>query len=124
MFIAPLLIAIVLVIAFPRLMRFILSLLAFGVLFVVASCIDHARAEGLSTRDAMRRCLAVYAQTNASDLLAMKAFGSDPSLPLAHACGGYAETYITLCQQRGNPAIECLDDVRKDAEQAIARQIN
>jgi hypothetical protein len=122
MFIAPLLIIAVLVIAFPRLMKFLLTISVFGPLLVIASCIDHARAEGISSRDSMRRCLAVYAQINTRDIIAMKAFGADSTLPLAQACGGYVETYVFLCQQRGNPAETCLRDVREDAEQAVAKQ--
>lgn len=45
MFIAPLLLFILLAVLFPRFTRLIMTLCAFGVLFVVASCIDHAHAK-------------------------------------------------------------------------------
>lgn len=120
MFIAPLVIITVLVIAFPKLMRFVFGLLVFGALFMVASCIDHAHAENLSDRDALQRCLRVYAQTHADEIAKITAFGGSEALPAASACGGFMDTYVFHCQQRGRTASECYSDVREDAEQAIA----
>lgn len=66
MFIAPLLICIILAVLFPRAIKFILVLIAFGVLFVVASCIDHANAA--DSADIVRGLGPVLAAENACGL--------------------------------------------------------
>lgn len=119
MFIAPILLLIVLAILFPRFIKFILTLVAFGVLFVVASCIDHARAQTITPREGLQRCLSDYAQLNAADIIKMKAFGGDPSLALAQMCSGYTSTYVFQCEQAGNSTAVCYAHVKDDAEMAM-----
>ena len=133
MLIAPLLIAAVLVIAFPRLMRFILGLFVFGALFVIASCIDHAHAQDLNTQN--HETLVRYAGYFAScakgsavhhhdEFHKMKMLGGDPQSAVILNCDQIANGYVHWCITAGHDEASCYGDLRFIAEDVLRQAGN
>ena len=126
MIIAPLLILILLAILFPRFTKFILTLLAFGVLFVIASCIDHANAAQPS--EAMMRnaiafsnCTSSNAELEPGKLHQVKMLGGDEVSVLVMSCETYVDSYIHFCRASGYAEDHCYGDLRTMAEDALRK---
>jgi hypothetical protein len=120
MFIAPLVIAVVLFIAFPRLTRFILGLLVFGALFVVASCIDHARAQGMNTEDHetliryagyFSSCAKGNAYNERDKIHELKMLGGNAEATLILVCKPASSGYLYWCQKTGRDEKSCYGDL-------------
>lgn len=120
MFIAPLLIAAVLVIAFPRLMKFILTISVFGTLLLVASCIDHARAQNMSTEDHetliryagyFTNCAKGNAFNERDKIQELKMLGGNAEATLILACKPISDGYLHWCQKMGHDEKSCYGDL-------------
>ncbi len=120
MFIAPLAIAIVLVIAFPRMVRFLLTLMTFGMLLLVASCIDHARAQNMSTADHetliryagyFTDCARGNAYNERDKIHELKMLGGNAEATLILACKPVSDGYLHWCQKMGHDEESCYGDL-------------
>lgn len=128
MFIAPLIIAAVLIIAFPRLMKFVLTLCVFGAMLFVASCIDHARANDLSTANHetliryagyFSNCAKGIAIGHRDELHKIRMLGGDNRSALLQSCDQIASGYVHWCETVGHDEESCYGDLRFMADDVL-----
>lgn len=128
MFIAPLIIAAVLVIAFPRLMKLVLTLCVFGAMLFVASCIDHARADDLSTADHetliryagyFSNCARGNVINHRDDLHKISMLGGNSRAVLIMSCDPIANEYLHWCETVGHDESSCYGDLRFMADDIL-----
>lgn len=113
-------------ILFPRFTRFVFTLAAFGALFVIASCIDHAYAQAPS--EAMLRNAASFANCTASNaelepgkLHQIKMLGGDETQALIMSCAPVIDSYVHFCRASGYAEDHCYGDLRTMAEDALRK---
>lgn len=128
MYIGPLLILIVIAILLPKLTRFVIGCAAFGVLFIVSSCIDQAHAG--TDRDMENMILNATAFANCSygnalgekdRLRQVKMMGGDSASLLAMSCAPLVESYVHHCVAAGYAEEHCYGDIKLMTEDALAR---
>ncbi|MGN6775001.1 hypothetical protein [Rhizobium sp.] len=113
-------------ILFPRITRFILTLLLFGVLFAVASFIDSAHAQIPS--EAMMRnaisfanCTLSNAELEPGKLHQIKMLGGDETQALIMSCAPVIDSYVHFCRASGYAEDHCYGDLRTMAEDALRK---
>jgi hypothetical protein len=126
MIFVPALFLLFMAILFPRFIRFILTLFAFGVLFVVASCIDQANAAQpteamMNNAIAFANCTAGNAELEPGKLHQIKMLGGDQVSALVMSCGPYVDSYIHFCRASGYAEDHCYGDLRTMAEDALRK---
>ncbi|WP_028732067.1 hypothetical protein [Rhizobium leguminosarum] len=128
MFIGPLLILIVVAILLPKLTRFLIGCAAFGVLFMVSSCIDQAHAgtsqdmENMITNaSAFANCSYGRALGDKDALRQIKMMGGDSASALAMSCAPLVESYVHFCVAAGYAEEHCYGDLKLMAEDALTR---
>lgn len=128
MFIGPLLIMIVVAILFPKFTRFLIGCAAFGVLFMVSSCIDHAHAgtsqdmENMITNaTAFSNCSYGRALGDKAALRQIKMMGGDSEAALAMSCAPLVESYVHFCVAVGYAEEHCYGDIKLMAADALTR---
>ncbi|ENN86080.1 hypothetical protein RHSP_32095 [Rhizobium freirei PRF 81] len=126
MIFVPALFLLFLVILFPRFTKFMLTLFAFGILFAVASCVDHAHAQVPS--EAMMRnaisfanCTAANAELESGKLHQIKMLGGDEVAVLVTSCAPVIDSYVHFCRASGYAEDHCYGDLRIMAEDALRK---
>jgi hypothetical protein len=122
--IVALLILVVAAIVFPRLVRFVLTLAAFGLLFVVASCIDHAKAAEpsqsmIDNAIAFSNCARGNAVSASSELHKISKLGGDVVTPLIMSCSTLVDSYVHFCQASGYAEDRCFGDLKVIVEDVL-----
>ncbi|MGZ2484268.1 hypothetical protein ACVITL_002791 [Rhizobium pisi] len=128
MFIGLLLVLIVFAILFPKLTRFMIGCAAFGVMILVASCIDHAHAGAnqdmenmITNASAFANCAYGRALGGKDELRQIKMMGGDSTSVLAMSCAPLVESYVHHCVAAGYAEDHCYGDIKLMAEDALAR---
>ncbi|HEY0120659.1 MAG TPA: hypothetical protein VGC14_02670 [Rhizobium sp.] len=131
MLIVPFLAIIVCAILFPNIVRFMLTLFMFGVLFVIASCIDHANAQPVPSRDDLTRfagyfsgCARANVIQHRDELHKMEMMGMDVQAVLILSCHPVDNQYVYWCRAMGHDEKSCYGDLRFIAEDVLKQYGN
>lgn len=115
-------------ILFPRFTRFVFTLFAFGALFVVASCIDHAKAAEpsetmMKNAISFANCTRGNAMSEPDKLHQIKMLGGDAVGALVMSCDVLVDSYVHSCQASGYAEDHCYSDLRVIADDMLKQNV-